>query len=1589
VPVHARAFVTVLALVAGLGLNVHGFHSLPCPGLMSASVSPHGGAAQRPAGTSGDTTKFRVFNNGACNDVYTLSYTAGAPISGFSGPATVSVPAGNNATVTVTYNVGSLGTGVLQLKARGNTMGSNGVKGADSGDVSITAIGAVVVTPKGPEPISVTPSTQQQLTFDVNDTAMVADSFNLTCAVTGSETCVSVTPSFLKLSSHEHGSATLTYTSGPSGTMGTVTFKAQSGIYGANTRDSSVYTVWNGPGPTPTTSLAPYSGARHNASAFDGVAAHATPAYWSVGTPRSLTLGYNASMARPIPVVAINVTASARPFPTTYGLQVQVVGGPTLTLLNGSQTVYFSAESGTRRIMAAIDAKATGNGLTTGWYDVNLIVTANFTGGTSTLTVPSRLLIDDESQTSFGAGWTLGIPRIRFKTGSKSVLLTEGDGSMSFFQRDSLTAPFISPGGDPTRLTAILTANGQSDSLFRRTNLDGSYSEFNSTGRLTRAVMPLNTTTTDTLTWTDTLLTSIRDVAGKTVRLSYNAGKLVSSSDPTGRVTQYTIDSLLRKVTEPNGDTTAFAYDGLKRLTRITDNTGGQTDYGYDTLNLLSSASSPSFQDYTGASVRQTTTFMAPDRHIWQPGIAGTSSNSPKLTGDTLLTGKITDALGATTTMTVDRFGLPVAITAPNRAVTSISRDTLGQPTLVSDPQSHMIYLYYTGYLLNRQTDPWSGSDIYYDHDTTTNMLITVRGTVVRQDIYYLPAYTGGPKNGPVDSVYSGNTGSYASATGGRLVSRHKVNQWGQDTLVTDGQGHTTKYVYADTGQSGNVAQVVDPFGRVVQKYHYDNLGRPDTSWVLEQGTYAPTVRTYDRLNRDSTVKNALGYATQYAYSSQGLTRVTDAKGQVYRFGLNALGMVVAQNDLADTTKADTTKYDVTGRVRSIRTRRGDAISFVYDSLKGQLLVRSGPDFPVDSFRYDSLGRWMVATDSNAYDSLTFDVRGRLIGAIERLAGGTTYTLTYKYDAFDRLIARSAPVKGIRDTIVYDPTKGTITRFCAAAVCAQPQAYDSDAIAHRIVYTDSLLQAAWSQVDTTNAVHRVTANGFINNTGTAINLSAFQKNWSYDSLERISHEDPPASDTGMGYWYDAQGQLTGSCHLQGTLPNIACFDEYGGDHTIYNFSPDPYRYDSAGNRTDASAAAVIGAGNRTTSFKGYNLTYDADGNVLTKYGTNPQWGTDSSTYSWDALDRLRSVTTWPAGGAHTTVTFKYDALGRRVSKTVNGVTQWYAHDGDNVAMILDSLGQRLKLELAWAPGSDIPAFVRGPSWTGVTMNAPQNATMRGIVSPTPGAPVRKRYDAAPGNTWGDMTTDTGTVIPIRLAGTEFDQEIKLYYMRARYYDPQLGRFLSEDPAGIAGGLDLYRYSGNDPINSRDPTGLTERVPSCVGILVIRDGVEEPCTAETLSAIDTWLWRNFGEHLTEAFATGGSWGFGFTGAAGGGGGFKYAMVGDIQSCRDARFSGESGEIGVQTNSQGSVSFGVYMYDTNEDFGPWWAAAFVNGKRRWKLTTNPMDHHFWYPPHSSLLPQFAPHGGVFTLFAFHIATRSPRLAHLSVLNACIIP
>src|SRR5207249_4284051 len=144
---------------------------------------------------------------------------------------------------------------------------------------------------------------------------------------------------------------------------------------------------------------------------------------------------------------------------------------------------------------------------------------------------------------------------------------------------------------------------------------------------------------------------------------------------------------------------------------------------------------------------------------------------------------------------------------------------------------------------------------------------------------------------------------------------------------------------------------------------------------------------------------------------------------------------------------------------------------------------------------------------------------------------------------------------------------------------------------------------------------------------------------------------------GEVYSYDAAGQLINACQMQSSTS--ACNNEYNQS------AVSAYAYDSTGNRIDTTAHAMVVSGNRLTQFRGYAISYDANGDVIQKAGLGNVgiWtSTDTTTFQWNAARQLTRVEKWPSGGAHTVVTFRYDAMGRRIGRSINGVTTWFIYD---------------------------------------------------------------------------------------------------------------------------------------------------------------------------------------------------------------------------------------------------------------------------------------------------------------------------------------
>jgi RHS repeat-associated protein len=189
---------------------------------------------------------------------------------------------------------------------------------------------------------------------------------------------------------------------------------------------------------------------------------------------------------------------------------------------------------------------------------------------------------------------------------------------------------------------------------------------------------------------------------------------------------------------------------------------------------------------------------------------------------------------------------------------------------------------------------------------------------------------------------------------------------------------------------------------------------------------------------------------------------------------------------------------------------------------------------------------------------------------------------------------------------------------------------------------------------------------------------------------------------------------------------------------------------------------------------------------------------NTTTYAWDYENRLTSVTLPSSGG---TVTFKYDPLGRRIYKSLStGGTSVFAYDGDNLIEETNSSGT-VVARYEQTQNIDEPLAMLRSSTTSY-YNADGLGSVTSLANASGTLTQSYTYDSF------GKTTPTGSVVnPFQYTGRELDSETGLYYYRARYYDPGVGRFIGEDP--IQSGLNFYAYTHNSPTGVVDPFGLQD------------------------------------------------------------------------------------------------------------------------------------------------------------------------------------
>ncbi len=241
-----------------------------------------------------------------------------------------------------------------------------------------------------------------------------------------------------------------------------------------------------------------------------------------------------------------------------------------------------------------------------------------------------------------------------------------------------------------------------------------------------------------------------------------------------------------------------------------------------------------------------------------------------------------------------------------------------------------------------------------------------------------------------------------------------------------------------------------------------------------------------------------------------------------------------------------------------------------------------------------------------------------------------------------------------------------------------------------------------------------------------------------------------------------------------------------------------YTYDPVGNRLTSLGVSTYSynASNQLTSTPSTSYTYDNNGNTATRVDS-----TGTTQYFWDFENRMSSVTLPGSGG---TVTFKYDPFGRRIEKTTSSTTSIYAYDGDNLVEETNSSGT-VVARYAQTQNTDEPLAMLRSSTTSFY----QADSLGSVTSLSNGAgALAQTYTF---DSFGKQTASSGSLTnPFQYTARESDSETGLYFYRARYYDPNVGRFLSEDPSDegtLYDALNLYSYAQNNPTNYTDPLGL--------------------------------------------------------------------------------------------------------------------------------------------------------------------------------------
>lgn len=876
--------------------------------------------------------------------------------------------------------------------------------------------------------------------------------------------------------------------------------------------------------------------------------------------------------------------------------------------------------------------------------------------------------------------------------------------------------------------------------------------------------------------------------------VAYNADYTSTGTNPLGKSFTYHyvnnnwspgID--IRRITEVDGAATTntpasseyYNYDYLGRVIGHTDSKGNGTRYAYDSRGNVTRI----MEGVYSALQRTTTitynaTWNVPSL-ITQPGkttafaydaygrvtsvtITDTATSATRVTsysyyanstdgsGNTILgrlqtiTGPRTD-LSETTTYAYDaNFNLTTITNALSQVTTITARDSAGRPTKITDPNS-------------------VETDLTYDSNGRLQTSVQAAGTALAATTTFTYDDDGDlTKVTLPNSVYV----QYTYDTAQRL------------TGITDALGNTETYTLDN---AGNVTQVVykntTPTTTYTHTKNFDELSRMlksigassqtanyayDTDSNLTSYTDPNTNATayaYDALNRVNKITNALSGITTPAHNAlDQLSSVKDQRNNTTTYTYNAFGDVTGETNPDRGTISYT--VDKAGNVTQRIDARSIVTNYTYDAINRLTSVAYPSDSSLAvSLTYDSssgcgtsyIGHLCSVTDAAGTMAYQYDVLGRVTQEKDT-RGALNFTTSYSYDLAGNITGLTLPsgrsVSYTRDANGYVSGVSALVNGTSTTL-ASSITYLPFGPMNALTYGNSLTFSGTFDQDY-NPTNRTVSGSIYNWTYTTDSngniKTAGSTTYGYDALNRVNTENP---GTSVSYTYDATSNRLTKGSTTTTVPSTS---------------------------------------NKISAVGSNSYTYDSSGNIT---------GDGVNTYTWNAEGELGVVKV----GGTTVGTYTYNRYRQRAKKVASSTAYYVYGAGGLLYGEYDASGNFIR-EYIYLNGAPIAQIDAGSPEVLTYIHTDHLGTPR-FGTNASGTQVWSWNNDA----FGTSTPAGTATVNLRMPGQYYDSESGLFYNLNRIYNPAIGRYISSDPVGIAGGLNTFGYAAQNPVLWIDNSGL--------------------------------------------------------------------------------------------------------------------------------------------------------------------------------------